>query len=181
MAEQFSELSDKLIDFINNQNIFFVGSAAQEGRVNVSPKGMNTLRVLNANQLQWLNLSGSGNETAAHTRLINRVTLMWCSFDKQPLILRAYGSIEVLHKNDEGWADALEHFSDFPATRQVYTVNIEMVQTSCGFGVPYFDAGGERATLVNLWEKRDDEMIKYKWGLNKQSIDGFDTGIKIPD
>ncbi len=181
MAEQFPELSNKLMDFINQQHIFFVGTAAPTGRVNISPKGMDTLRIINANQLQWLNLSGSGNETAAHTKQINRITLMWCSFDKQPLILRIYGSISVLHKYDEGWDETLQHFSQFPATRQVYTVNIEMVQTSCGFGVPHFDFIDQRDTLVNLWEKRDNELIKYKWGLNRTSIDGFETGIKIPD
>ena len=88
MSKFYKELNEKLREFIENQKIFYVGTAAPEGRINLSPKDMDSLRILNANQLIWLNLTGSGNETAAHVLEQPRMTLMFCSFEGKPLIIR---------------------------------------------------------------------------------------------
>ena len=97
MAKFYQELPDNLIKFIEKQNIFFVGTAAEEGRVNVSPKGMDSLKVIDSNKVIWLNLTGSGNETAAHLLKNNRMTIMFCSFEKNPMILRLYGTATANH------------------------------------------------------------------------------------
>ena len=103
MADQFQALTESHMAFIRAQKIFFVGSAARDGRVNVSPKGQDGLAVLGPSEILWLNLTGSGNETAAHLLEVNRLTLMWCAFEGPPLILRVYGSAVAVHPRDEDW------------------------------------------------------------------------------
>ena len=133
MADQFPSIDKRLQDFIEAQHMFFVATAGPEGRVNVSPKGMDSLRVLGPNRILWRNWTGSGNETAGHLLQINRMTLMWCSFGIKPMILRAYGSARTVHRHDADW-DALNgHFPEFIGARQVYDMTVEMVQTSCGY------------------------------------------------
>jgi hypothetical protein len=178
MAEQFENLSDTLIKFISKQHIFFCATAAPEGRVNLSPKGMDSLRVMGPNRIVWRNLTGSGNETAGHLAQLNRITLMWCSFGPKPLILRAYGSAETLHPRDAGF-DALN--AQFPAStgaRQIYDVQVEMVHTSCGYAVPFMDYAGERDVL-STWtaNKGSDGIAEYWRTRNKQTIDGAPTHI----
>ncbi|MFL1406595.1 pyridoxamine 5'-phosphate oxidase family protein [Marinobacter sp. M1N3S26] len=179
MAKQFEELLPEHTDFINAQHLFFVGSAGAEGFVNVSPKGMDSLRVLGSNRLVWLNLTGSGNETAAHVLENGRMTIMFCSFDKQPLILRVYGRADVIHPRDDGWDDLVDHFPDYLGTRQVFDLGIELVQTSCGFGVPYYDFRGERDTLTNWASKKGEDGLQAYWTeKNQLSLDGKTTGIR---
>ncbi len=178
MGKQLPELTGQLIKFINEQHIFFVGTAAATGRVNVSPKGMDTFAVLNEREVIWLNLTGSGNETAAHLLQNDRMTIMFCSFDRKPLILRLYGKAEIYHPRDAEFDSYLEHFGDVEGARQVYKLNIEMVQTSCGFGVPFMEYTGERETLKTWAFEKGDSGIKDYWTeKNQTSIDGFDTGI----
>lgn len=110
MSSQYSELDDKQIAFIAAQHLFFVGTAAESGRVNLSPKGRDSLKVLGPNKLLWLNLTGSGNETAAHLQRVNRMTVMFCSYDKQPLILRLYGTAKTIHPRDAQWQDMISQF-----------------------------------------------------------------------
>ena len=110
MADQYDALSSELITWIDAQHVFFVATAAETGRVNLSPKGGDTLRILDDNRILWLSLSGSGNETAGHLAQVNRITLMWCSFTKQPMILRAYGTARTLHPRDADWAEMAAHF-----------------------------------------------------------------------
>lgn len=100
MGKQYETLSERLIEFIEQQKIFFVGTATQDSRVNISPKGMDSLRVLNNSRVLWLNVTGSGNETAAHVQIDPRMTIMFCAFEGPPLILRLYGTAKVIHKND---------------------------------------------------------------------------------
>lgn len=178
MAKQNTHLTDELTDFIRRQKIFFVGTAASDGRVNVSPKGMDTLRVVSANRVVWLNLTGSGNETAAHLLENNRITLMFCSFDGAPLILRLYGQAQVFHTRDAEWDCLASFFSAIPGARQIIDVSIELVQTSCGWGVPLFDFKVERDQLEKWAESKGPEGIRKYWEeRNRQSIDGKPTGI----
>lgn len=178
MGKQFDRIEDGHKVFIEAQHIFFTGSAAPSGKVNISPKGMDSLRVMGPNRIAWLNLTGSGNETAGHLRQANRITLMWCGFEKRPIILRAYGTARCLHPHDDGWEDLAALFGPPLGARQIYDMTVEMVQTSCGYGVPYFDYAGERDTLVKWAEDKGPEGIAAYWReRNATTLDGLPTGI----
>ena len=178
MGKRLAELSPELIEFINKQKMFFVGTAANKGRVNVSPKGMDTFRVLDQNKILWLNLTGSGNETAAHLIKNNRMTIMFCSFEKKPMILRLYGDAEIFHIRDEKFHEYIGLFPEFSGARQIIEMQVNMVQTSCGYAVPYMDFKEERKTLNSLADKREDKKLKEYWlEKNTKSIDGFETNI----
>ncbi|MCI2398003.1 pyridoxamine 5'-phosphate oxidase family protein [Aliiroseovarius subalbicans] len=177
MAKQFDRIEDNHRVFIETQTMFFTGTAAAEGRVNISPKGMDSLRVLGPNRIIWLNYTGSGNETAGHLIKANRITLMWCGFGKQPLILRCYGTARAVHPRDADWAALVGHFGAPLGARQVYDVAVELVQTSCGFAVPYMEPAGERDTLKAWSVDRGDAIPDYWATRNTQTIDGFDTNI----
>ncbi|UZJ43443.1 pyridoxamine 5'-phosphate oxidase family protein [Marinimicrobium sp. C6131] len=178
MSERFDALTDQHISFIEDQHIYFVGTAANEGSVNVSPKGMDSFRVINQSLVMWLNLTGSGNETAAHLRENDRMTIMFCSFDRQPLILRLYGRATVFHPRDDGWNQRAAQFPDYTGARQIFEVKLDLVQTSCGFAVPYYQLLGERPTLNKWADGRGREGVEDYWQeKNTVSLDGKDTGI----
>ncbi|MBI3775524.1 MAG: pyridoxamine 5'-phosphate oxidase family protein [Gammaproteobacteria bacterium] len=181
MGKQYTELTGNLTAFIARQKMFFVGTAAADGRVNVSPKGMDTLRVLTANRAVWLNLTGSGNETAAHLRELSRITLMFCAFEGDPLILRVYGQARALHPRDAEWASLHALFPNFNGARQIIDVAIELVQTSCGFGVPFLDFKAQREQLTQWAEKKGANGIRQYWeDKNQLSLDGKPTEILLP-
>ncbi|MEM6709928.1 MAG: pyridoxamine 5'-phosphate oxidase family protein [Pseudomonadota bacterium] len=171
-------MSDQLTRFIEAQHVFFVGTAAPDGRVNVSPKGQDSLRVLGPNQILWMNLTGSGNETAAHLLEINRITLMWCAFDGKPLILRAYGSAQVFHPRDDRYAEFAELLPAETGTRQYVLVDLDLVQTSCGYAVPLMDFREDRQVLRMWSEKRGRDGVADYWAQkNQRSIDGKPTQV----
>ncbi|MEJ1990531.1 MAG: pyridoxamine 5'-phosphate oxidase family protein [Maritimibacter sp.] len=178
MAKQFDALDDAHQSFIAAQHLFFTGTAAADGRVNVSPKGMDSLRVLGPNRIIWLNYTGSGNETAAHLAEVNRMTLMWCSFEKRPLILRVYGSARTLHPRDAGWDDLIAEFNPEIGARQIFDLQIDLVQTSCGYSIPFMEYVGERDTLTRHFEAKGEDTLPDYWAeKNTVSIDGLPTGI----
>ena len=178
MGDRFEALADKHIEFIKAQHIFFVGTAAADGLVNLSPKGMDSFRIVDKAKVVWVNLTGSGNETAAHIRENRRMTIMFCSFDKQPLILRLYGQAEVFHPRDSRWSDLSEHFPDYVSARQIFELRLDLVQGSCGYAVPYYELKGQRPTLANWAEKRGKEGVEAYWKeRNTLSLDNKDTGI----
>jgi hypothetical protein len=178
MAEQFDALSPELIEWIAGQHLFFVASAARDGRVNVSPKGQDSLRVLGGREILWLNLTGSGNETAAHLRECNRMTLMWCAFEGLPRILRVYGGADVVHPRDAAWADCARLLPPPVGARQYFRVHVDLVQTSCGYAVPLMDYVEDRQVLAQWAEKRGEQGIRDYWQeKNRSSIDGLPTGI----
>ncbi|MEO0420957.1 MAG: pyridoxamine 5'-phosphate oxidase family protein [Pseudomonadota bacterium] len=182
MADQFPALLDKHIDFIQQQHLFFVATAGAEGYVNVSPKGMDTLRVLDEQKVIWLNLTGSGNETAAHVLENQRMTLMFCSFDRQPLILRLYGNATVIHADDPAWSERIGLFPSFTGARQLFELELTLVQTSCGYAVPYFEAKGERPTLAKWADNKGRAGIEDYWqAKNTKSLDGKPTGMGSDD
>ncbi|MEM1356690.1 MAG: pyridoxamine 5'-phosphate oxidase family protein [Bacteroidota bacterium] len=179
MAKQFSSLNDRLADFVRRQPIFFVATAPQAGRVNCSPKGMDSLRILAPDRLVWLNVTGSGNETAAHVKENSRMTLMWCAFTGPPLILRVYGQARTVHPVDEDWTMLSAELPDIPGARQIFDLQIEMVQTSCGMAVPLMDFREDRE-LLRDWanKKTSEELTAYHQEKNRISIDGLPTGMK---
>ena len=158
--------------------MFFVGTAAETGSINVSPKGMDTLRVLSNNKVIWLNLTGSGNETAAHVKHNHRMTIMFCAFEGNPLILRLYGNANVFHSGDPEYHSLIEQFPDIPGARQIFELNIDLVQSSCGFGVPEYEYRGQRTLLEDWAKNKGDEGIKSYWEeKNLKSLDDLETGI----
>lgn len=176
MAQRYSELSEKHIQFIARQKVFFVGTATADSRVNVSPKGMDSFRVLGNNRVAWLNVTGSGNETSAHVQQLPRMTVMFCAFDDPPLILRLYGTAKAVHKNDPEWDALLPLFKPLPGARQVFDVAIDLVQSSCGEAVPYFSYVGERETLNDWATKKGEEGLqRYREVNNQLSLDGIPT------
>ncbi len=178
MGKQFSELSDKHLEFIEKQKIYFVATAAQRGNVNLSPKGGDSLRVINNKQIAWLNLTGSGNESASHVIQNPRMTLMFCAFEGSPIILRAYGKATVLHAKDADWGSYVKLFPESVAARQIFILDIDLVQSSCGMSVPYFSYEGDREDLANWSTKQGVEGIEKYWlKKNQKSIDGFETEI----
>lgn len=178
MAEQYKALEDKHREFIGKQHMYFVGTAGAEGYVNVSPKGMDSFRILDDTTVTWLNLTGSGNETAAHVLENGRMTIMFCSFDKQPLIMRLYGQAETYHPRDDRWGELQALFPNDPGARNIFVLNIDLVQTSCGYAVPYFTFAGDRQTLTKWAAQKGDSGIREYWQeKNTASLDGRATGI----
>ena len=174
------KLNGTLRRFIERQQVFFVATAAQEGRVNLSPKGADTVRILDDEHIRWLNLTGSGNETAGHLLACNRMTLMFCAFDGDALILRVYGSAKTLHPRDPEWADAVAQFPDLAGSRQIFDMTIDSVQTSCGTGVPVMQFEMDRVSdeLVPYYDEMGPEGVTAYWRRkNAQTIDGFETGL----
>lgn len=178
MGEKSKVLSKHHITFIEEQKVFFVGTAAPEGTVNVSPKGLDSLRVISDHKIIWLNLTGSGNETAAHVLQNSRMTLMFCAFDGAPMILRVYGQANIFHPRDVDFKNFISHFPEIPGTRQIIALDIELVQTSCGFAVPLMDFKAERKTLEEWSIKKGTQgILAYQQEKNTLSLDGFETGL----
>ncbi len=181
MGKKFPEIDEKHIAFINEQKMFFVGSATADSRINISPKGLDSLRVLDNHRVVWLNLTGSGNETAAHIQRDNRMTIMFCAFEGNPKILRLYGRAKTIHAGDEAWDALYALFDPLPGARQIFDMHVDLVHTSCGFGVPLYDFVGQRE-MLNEWAERKERTtgIKQYWqDKNAISLDG--EPIDIPE
>ncbi|HHG83402.1 MAG TPA: pyridoxamine 5'-phosphate oxidase family protein [Bacteroidetes bacterium] len=178
MAKQLPRLTPELETFIANQKVFFVGTAMREGRVNISPKGMDSFRILSPNRIVWLNLTGSGNETATHLMESDRMTIMFCAFEGKPLILRLYGTTRVYHERDAEFHEHLKRFPALAGSRQIMDMEVDLVQTSCGFAVPFMDFKEERSTLITVTEKLGDGGVENYWKeKNTISLDGHPTNI----
>lgn len=178
MGQKFESLSATHQNFIKNQKIFFVGTATATSKVNISPKGMDSLRILDKNRVIWLNVTGSGNETAAHVQEYPRMTIMFMAVEGSPMILRLYGTAKVIHQHDPQWQELIAHLEPIPGARQIFDLNIEMVQTSCGMAVPFFDYVEERNDLRNWASRHGEEGIKNYWSKkNQSSLDGIATNI----
>ncbi len=181
MAEFSERLSKKHRAFVEAQHVFFVATAPGAGRINLSPKGMDTFRCIDDRTVGYLDLTGSGNETSAHLEENGRVTLMFCGFTARPLILRIYGRGRAVRPQDAAWEEYLAHFRPLPGQRQIIVVEVEAVQTSCGYAVPYFEYGGERETLVAWAAKKGEGGVRrYQEKENITSIDGLETGLFKP-
>jgi hypothetical protein len=180
MAKVFDCITPELQTFIEQQKIFFVATAplTGQGHVNLSPKGLDCLRVLSEHHLAYRDLTGSGNETAAHLQENGRITLMWCAFEGKPMILRLYGQGEVVAvASSEGQALA-PLFPAHPGLRQFIRMRVERVQTSCGMAVPLYEVRGDRQDLLNWATTKGPEGVQaYQQTKNRVSIDGLPTGL----
>lgn len=176
MAEFTDTLTDKHIAFIEKQPIFFTATAAADGRINLSPKGYaDTFRVLSHREVAYLDFGGSGNETHAHLAADGRITLMFCAFDRSALILRIYGRGRAILPQDAGWDAAAANFTLLPGTRQIFIIDVESVQTSCGWGVPMMELSHERDTLQKYHRQADPVLWVEKFQGRTKSIDGLPT------
>jgi hypothetical protein len=175
MAEFTTTLTDKHIEMIAKQAIFFTATAAEGARINLSPKGLDCFRVLAPDRVAYLDLAGSGNETHAHLVADGRITIMFCNFEQPALILRIYGRGVPVLPQDERWESLAPHFNLLPGTRQIFDIAVESVQTSCGWGVPLMHLDKPRDTLTKYHEKADEEAWLAKVSGRVKSIDGLPT------
>lgn len=161
---------------IARQAVYFVATAASEGRINLSPKGLaDSFKVLGPNRVAYLDLGGSGNETHAHLAADGRITIMMCNFEQPALILRIYGRGRPVLPQDDDWAELAGHFTLLPGTRQIFDIAVESVQTSCGWGVPVMTLDQERETLVKYHAQADPAKWEAKVAARTRSIDGLPT------
>jgi hypothetical protein len=167
MAEYFNALNQDHVAFIGAQSMFFVATADTDTLINISPKGMDSLRILDGNRLVWLNLTGSGNETYTHLQSSPRMTLMWCSFAKLPLILRVYGNATCILPSDDAWSDYAVLMPEQLGARQFFVLDIDVAQTSCGWAVPEMQLVRERPTLTKFAESVGVEQIKASWAKSR--------------
>jgi len=176
-------LTEDHVAFIAKQPVFFVATAAQGARINLSPKGYDAFRVIDAGRVAWLDLSGTGNETHAHLAADGRITIMFCAFDNPALILRIYGRGRPVLPQDEGFAALAALFPRLPGVRQVFNIAVESVQTSCGWGVPHMSLDRERATLAKYHARQDPTARLAKIAGRTSSIDGLPVRVQtlIPE
>ena len=178
MGQRYTELPNRLLQFIDKQKMFFVATATADSSVNLSPKGNDSLRVLNPTKVIWLNLTGSGNETSAHVQECPRMTIMFNAFEGPPMILRIFGQAKVIHPRDKEWNELYSHFEPILGARQIFDLSVELVQTSCGFGVPFYDFKNERSLMEDWAEKKGEQGIVDYWDeKNRVSLDGKDIDI----
>ncbi len=176
MGKAYDRITDKHADFIIRQQLFFVATTGTDSRINVSPKGLDSLRIITPNQVVWLNLTGSGNETAAHLLEDGRMTLMFCAFEGEPKILRLYGHASSHHEDSEVWEANIGRFPRLSGARQIILMEVERVGSSCGFGVPLFEYVGQRDRLGDWAERKGGRGLKEYWRTrNSRSIDGKPT------
>ena len=174
MADFFDALEQKHIDFINAQQMFFVATSPKNGRINLSPKGLDCFRILSPTEVAYLDYVGSGNETAAHLLDDGRITIMFNSYNRNALIMKLYGTGQSHAPDSVRFKELMTHFEDAPGIRQIFTIQMDNLQTSCGYGVPLYDFVAERKTLTKWCEKKGEQGIKdYFNERNRVSIDGL--------
>jgi hypothetical protein len=178
MSKLYTSITKRLQLFIEKQKMFFVATAPTNGRINLSPKGMDSFRVVNEHKVLWLSVTGSGNETAAHLLENNRITIVFCAFDGAPNILRLYGKGKAIHPKDKEWEELVSLFPETPGTRQIFEIDVESAQTSCGMSIPFYNYQGERNQLNDWAEEIGEEGIQDYWKeKNQTSIDGLPTNL----
>jgi hypothetical protein len=180
MAKFFDSISEKHREFIEEQHMFFVATAplSEDGHVNLSPKGLDSFRVLSPNRVAYLDMTGSGNETSAHLAENGRITFMFCAFKGEANIMRLYGTGRTILPDTPEWDDMLPLFTLYLGVRQIIVADIDLVQTSCGYAVPFMDFKADRQTLEKYWVNKGEAAIPKYWrDRNQQSIDGLPTPI----
>ena len=173
MSDFTDHVTDAHAAFIAKQPVFFVATAAEGARINLSPKGMDSFRVLGPNRVGYLDVGGSGNETQAHLAADGRATIMFCAFDRPALILRIYARGRAILPQDDRWDELVGHFALLPGTRQIFEFDVGSVQTSCGWGVPFMSLDRERQTLSKYHIADDPEKRLRTQAKRSKSIDGL--------
>lgn len=181
MADLHPEITDRLSDFIARQSVFFVASAplSANGHVNLSPKGLDTFRVLGPHEVAYLDMTGSGNETAAHMAENGRITVMFCAFEGPPKILRLFGRGRAVLPGTDEWQELIPRFDEMLGARQLIVVDVERVATSCGYGVPLLGGDVQARDQLTRWaeSKGEEGLVAYWRERNATSIDGLPVAI----
>jgi hypothetical protein len=180
MGKVFASMTDDLQSFIRQQHMFFVATAplSEDGHVNLSPKGMDSFRILSPNRVAYLDMTGSGNETSAHIAENGRITFMFCAFEGPPNIVRLYGTGRAVLLDAPDWEALSGLFTLYFGMRQIIVADIHRVSTACGYAVPFFDYQGERDSLVKYWQAKGEAAIpEYQRTKNTTSIDGLPTPL----
>lgn len=176
MGKQFTSLDTNLRDFIAKQKMYFVATAplAENGHVNVSPKGLDTFRVLDDHTVAYLDFTGSGAETIAHLRENGRITLMFCAFEGPPKILRLYGTGRALLPRSRSFQSLRPLFPQARGVRSIIRVKVERIADSCGYAVPQYQFIEDRRQLTAWFDRKSDaEIDQYRAEKNAESIDGL--------
>lgn len=182
MGSEYAELNDDLRTFIAQQRMFFVATAplAADGHINLSPKGLDSFRVLSPRSVAYLDLTGSGIETVAHIRENGRITILLCAFSGRPRIVRLYGRGRAVVPDDAEWSVLAGQFPSYTSTRSIVVVELERIADSCGFGVPRYEFVEDRTQLVDWGDKKGRAAIEaYQVAKNQHSIDGL-PGLTLP-
>ncbi len=182
MGKLYQELTSELIAFIEAQKMFFVGTAplAADGHVNISPKGMDCLRVLDAHTLAYLDVTGSGIETLAHVKENARLVMMFCAFEGKPLTLRLHGDAEAIEVDHPEFEGLCNEFPGLPGRRAIIRMHVRRIADSCGWTVPLYDFVGTRDYYDNYAAKLGAEGIRAgQLAANMHSIDGLE-GLSKP-
>ena len=180
MAQFYDHITDEIKDFIRKQPLFFVATAPlnADGHVNLSPKGMDSFRILGDNSVGYIDMTGSGNETSAHIAENGRITFMFCGFENKADIIRLYGTGRVVLPDAPEWDTLSGHFPALISARQLIIADVHKAQSSCGYAVPYMEFKGERDTLSKYWQvKGEDALPEYWENKNVTSIDGLTTPL----
>ncbi len=176
MGQLYEAIDDSLRAFLEAQKLFFVASAplAADGHINLSPKGLDSFRILGPRSVAYLDLTGSGVETLAHARENGRVTLMFCAFEGPPKIVRLYGRARAVEAGDPEFARLEPLFPEHSGKRAILVVELDRIADSCGYGVPLYRFEGERRTLLDWAEKKGPQALRdYQLGKNRLSLDGL--------
>lgn len=176
MGKVYEQLDEALVGFIGRQHVFFVGTApdSPDEHLNVSPKGLDTFRILGPRSVAYLDLTGSGIETVAHLRQNGRIAIMFCAFEGRPMILRLHGRGRVVEPGDPEWDGLIARFPEYPGVRSAVVVDVERIADSCGFAVPQYEYRGERSQLIDYAQKKGPEGLeRYRAQKNRASIDGI--------
>jgi hypothetical protein len=176
VGKTYEKVDGELADWIARQPVFFVATAplAADGLLNCSPKGLDTLRVIDARTVAYLDLTGSGIETVAHLRENGRIVLLLCAFEGRPRIVRLHGNGEVLMPCQPGFEELRPRFPELPGVRSIVRVSLTRIADSCGFGVPLMRYEGARDQLIRAaGSKSDAELKRYRAAKNARSIDGL--------
>jgi hypothetical protein len=177
VGKEYTVIDEGIRRWIKQQRLFFVSTAPldADGLINCSPKGMDTLRVLDERTIGYLDLTGSGVETIAHLRENGRIVIMMCAFEGAPKIIRFYGKGKVLRKDDAGYLGLIKQFEPFAGTRSIIRVEVERIIDSCGYSVPRYQYQGERDALLKWADtKGEGGVAEYQQLKNRRSLDGLD-------
>ncbi len=183
MGKEYTEIDEGIKKWISRQKIFFVATApnAPDGLINLSPKGLDSLRVMGPREIAYVDTGGSGIETVAHLKDNGRIVLMLCAFEGPPKIYRFYGKGTAIEPHQDGFAELLARFPVMPAARSIIRIDITRIIDSCGYGVPLYDFRQHRDSLANYFESQSvDEVLEYRRRRNGTSLDGL-PGLDQPD
>lgn len=176
MSKEYSEIDNKIRDWVAKQKMFFVATAplAGDGMINCSPKGMDSFRILGPKTVAYLDLTGSGVETIAHLKENSRIVIMMTAFEGPPQIIRFHGKGRVLQKGTPAYDEFLPHFVDYPGARSIIVIEVDRISDSCGYSVPLYAYKGDRDVLLKWAKTKGDEgVVDYQSKNNRESLDGL--------